>query len=480
MLRSCISSLVLLTAQAYEAGRAPLPVPEFTIDLDKDPEHRFDEVVAHFNATIQELVATFVNPAVLSLTQQFDEHRGEETPELQAELRGIARQASVPLDALHTVSFLYELTALMVPIENITWPWAADSMQLPDTLAKSSFPSLLGRIGCTGVLIKDDEGSVYHGRNLDFSFAKWLQNLTYLGTFVKNGTEVFTMQSIAAYPMVLTGMRRGPNGYTIEINTRFLDHFGGNDELMKNIFTEKRTASGFVKRKILEEIDNYEDAVEAFSTRPYIATEYSIISGVKKGIILARNPDGLAYKIDLKDEDRYIIMTNFDYVYGDIRERFDYTSVMGVGHSRRKGAMKLLDQTPTFTPESLMELMFKKEVAAKDTIFQVVFNVEKDSLVSRLPFCEACDGCVEKNQCVSAKEYCCSGRSHFTLQCGSHSAAHAFRCGCVADGGCRLTRPGHRNSTFGDEDCCSMESYAAAECPGGRKCGKNPDSYRIV
>lgn len=455
-------------------ARPALPVPEFTIDLDKDPEHRYDEVIAHFNSTVQKLVDIYAKPALLDVTAQFAEHRGEEDPELQGEINGIARNLGIPNHVIQTVAFLYEVSSLMVPLENITWPWAA---AFSKELGATNLASAFGGFGCTGIIIKDEEGSVYHGRNLDFAFTKYFQNMTYLGTFTKGGKELFTIQTIAAYPMLLTGWRRGSNGYTIEINSRFLDHWGGNGQMLNNIFnSEHRPPSGWTKRKILETIDNYEDAVEAFSTRPYIATEYNIISGVRKGVILARNPDGNAYTIDLKDDDRYIIMTNFDYIWGDLKEHFDPTSVMGIGHSRRKGAMKLLDQTPTFTPESLMDLMFNKEVAAKDTLFQAVFNVEKDTLITRLPFCEACDGCVETNQCVSGKEFCCSMGSHYTLECAAHSATHSFRCGCLPDGACRLARPAHLiNSSVGTEDCCSLEDHFSLECPGGRKCGrKNP------
>jgi len=455
-----------------------LPVPEFTIDLDRDPEHRYDEVIAHFNDTVQELVQTFMKGPMVGFCDQFTSHRGEENPELQGELRGIAREANVPVSVIQTMAFLYEFDTIMVPLENVTWPWSNEE-PLPAGFGKDNLMSAFGGFGCTGIIVRDDEGTVYHGRNLDFAFAKWLQNMTYMGTYVKGGAELFTIQTIAAYPMLLTGWRRGSNGYTIEINTRFLDHWGGNSDLVKNMMDQTRTPSGWTKRKILEEIDNFEEAVEAFSTRPYMAPEYSIISGVKKGTILGRNPDGNAYKIDLKDEDRYIIMTNFDYVYGDLKEHFDPTSVMGIGHSRRKGAMKLLDQTVSITPEGLMELMFNKEVAAKDTIFQAVFNVEKDTIHTRLPHCEACDGCVDTNQCVSDKEVCCSMGSHFTLECGSHPAAHAFRCGCLPDGTCRLRRP-FKNSSVGVEDCCSLEDHASPDCPGGRKCGKAPSTMTEI
>merc|ERR1712070_1119555 len=211
----------------------------------------------------------------------------------------------------------------------------------------------------------DDDGTVYHARNLDFSFAEYLQPLTYTGVFTKGGQEVFRAQTIAAYSAVLTGMRKGPNGYTIEINTRFGDHIGANVDLVENIFTKKAPLSGWTKRKILENHDNYEDAVEAFSHTPYVATEYNIIAGVKKGIIIGRNPDGPAYTIPL-NKSKYIIMTNFDYIYHDIREWFDPTGGKGIGHPRRIAAEKILKAADILTPGVLFGALNDFEVMAKD------------------------------------------------------------------------------------------------------------------
>jgi hypothetical protein len=247
-------------------------------------------------------------------------------------------------------------------------------------------------VGCTGIIATSDEdGTVYHARNLDFSFAEYLQPMTYTGIFTKGGAEVFRAQTIAGYASILTGMRKGPNGFTIEINTRFPDHFGGNSEMIKNVFTNKITPSGFTKRKILEDHDNYEDAVEAFSTTPYCATEYNIISGVKKGTILGRGADGLAYQLPLSESGKkYIIMTNFDYIWGDIREIFDPTGGNGIFHPRRKPAEDLLDNADSITGELLFDVINDFAVMAKDTIFQVIMDVETGLWNASLPECAKC------------------------------------------------------------------------------------------
>merc|ERR1712070_539519 len=246
--------------------------------------------------------------------------------------------------------------------------------------------------GCTGIIATSDEdGTVYHARNLDFSFAEYLQPMTYTGIFTKGGSEIFRAQTIAGYAAILTGMRKGPNGYAIEINTRFPDHWGGNSEMIKNVFTNKISLSGWTKRKILEEQDNYEDAVEALSTTPYCSTEYNIVSGVKKGTILGRGADGLAYQMPLIESDKkYIIMTNFDYNWGDIREMFDPTGGNGIFHPRRKPAQDLLDNADSITSELLFDVINDYAVMAKDTIFQVIMNVETGLWNASLPECTKC------------------------------------------------------------------------------------------
>jgi len=45
---------------------------------------------------------------------------------------------------------------------------------------------------CTGILaINSEDGTVYHGRNLDFSPADALNKLLYIGVFKKGGKEIF-------------------------------------------------------------------------------------------------------------------------------------------------------------------------------------------------------------------------------------------------------------------------------------------------
>jgi len=394
----------LCLAVAFGTGPR-LPTPEFKIDLDESPEERFTEVIQHFQQPLADFVEYLhaSSPVVKLLADLVAAKRGKENDELQREIQGIAKVANVAAAEIHAIQMLYELNTLMVPIVNFTG--VTDLDKIADAMDAVEAASLLNwqdgsfpiRFGCTGIIATDKEdGSVYHGRNLDFSFSKYLQAMTYTGIFTKGGAEVFRAQTIAGYTSILTGMRTGTNGFTIEVNTRFAGHFGDNGKMFRNLFKHKREISGWSKRKILENIDNYEDAVQAFSTTPYAASEYNIIAGVKKGVILARDPDGVAFQLPLNESKTdYVIMTNFDYPWHDVKELFDPTSVKGIGHSRRKLAQKVLNAAPVITPAVIFDALNDDGAMSKETIFQVIMNVEKGLWNASLPACVKCGRGVE-------------------------------------------------------------------------------------
>eukprot|EP00929_Paragymnodinium_shiwhaense_P069708 TRINITY_DN3516_c0_g2_i1.p1 TRINITY_DN3516_c0_g2~~TRINITY_DN3516_c0_g2_i1.p1 ORF type:complete len:437 (+),score=103.79 TRINITY_DN3516_c0_g2_i1:65-1312(+) len=355
----------VLLSLASASGAAPRPVPQFDIDLDAAPEQRFVEVVKHFNSTLQNFYETiFVKePLVRALVWGLMKKRGPEAdPEFAAEIRGVAQAAGIPETAIQTVQFLYELQTLMVPIDNITLPWHGP--------------------GCTGIVAKSkSDGMVYHARNLDFSPKFFMQNLTYVGIFKSGGKEVFRAQMVAGWNSVATGMKKGANGFTVEVNTRFPDHKGGDSEMLHNLLKEKRMPNGWVLRKILQNAKDYEEAVQLASTEKMIATMFVIMAGVKKGTILSRAPDGIVYKMTLGEpnymcRDDYIIQTNFDFYWHDVKEFFDPTTRKGMGHSRRKAAQKILNATSDITPEILYSTITDYDVQAKDTMFQAIMNVE--------------------------------------------------------------------------------------------------------
>jgi hypothetical protein len=339
------------------------PVPEYEINLDLPPEQRFAAVLTDFNVSLTALYNDVLtkDPVLKKVLFDFVAQRGDENEELQGEIEGVAKACNLPVTGVHALQFLYELGTLMIPIENITIPWRGP--------------------GCTGIIAADKNGSVYHGRNLDFSPEHYMQKIVYSGKFTKGGKEVFRAQMMAGYSCVVTGMKMGANGFSYETNTRFPGSEGENKAMIHNLLVEKRALNGWTVRKVLETVPDFETAVQTLSTAKYVAPMYNIMSGVKKGAILARDPDSLAFKLTLGQSNPqcrsdYIIMTNFDFWWGDIREWFDPTA-REIGHPRRLIAQAVLNATTPLTPEIISSALSTKGVLAFDTIFQAMINVEK-------------------------------------------------------------------------------------------------------
>jgi hypothetical protein len=377
-LRFASAAVLLQSSAASSPSRRLAPI--FDIDLDASPDKRYEKVVSNFNSSIQTIYQEFFfglkGDAVRALLFGLAAKRGKEVDvELQGEIEGIAKLTGLPVYGVHSIQMLYELNTLMVPIENITLPWTGP--------------------GCTGIIaMNKEDGMVYHGRDQDFSPAHILQDLVYTGVFKKGGKELFKAQMIAAFTMPLTGMRSGANGFTFETNTRY---FSKNEEkdMLKNLLKEKRPFNNWSVRKAAEECEDYECFIQKVSVAKYVAPMYNIISGVKKGAILARGTDGVTHQLTLGQpnygcRDDYIIVTNFDFWDHDIKEWFDPTSEKGLFHPRRIAAQKLLNTSEALTPDVVFSVIDDDNVRATDTIYQALMSVEAGVFNVSLPACKKC------------------------------------------------------------------------------------------
>lgn len=379
--------LFVLAAAAFAQGRTDLLT--FTIKLDDAPEVRFKEVNTHFNKTINDFASQWLKETlVMDIINDLAKARGPETDEYQAELNGIASVTGVSVKALQVMGLAYELSEMIMPaIENLTHfdvdlsSAAEYGIRSLEGLTKAQWP--FSGPGCTGIIGTCADGTVNHVRNLDFSPGPFMQSVVYDGRFTRGGKEVFRAQMMAGYSNIVTGMRMGPDGWTYETNTRFPAANGGNKVVFHNLFKEKRLLNGWIVRKTLESAATYDAAVAAISTTPWTAPMYCIISGVKKGTILARDPDGVAHQMVLGQKNfecraDYIIMTNFDYFWHDLREWFDPTGEQGhgLGKPRRLAAQKVLNASVPLTADVMWSAINNLGDMAADTIFQALMNVE--------------------------------------------------------------------------------------------------------
>jgi hypothetical protein len=189
----------LVTASIYLAAALPagprLPIPEFSISLDASPEDRFTEVLQYFKSDLQRFVAHLhgTNPVVKLLLAELVKHRGPENDELQGEIRNVAKVTGLPEADVHALQMFYEFNTIMVPIENFTGVRSNMSVkEIAGVLASPVATNLRMSVGCTGIVAMDDaDGTVYHARNLDFSFSAYMQAMAFTGIFTRKGLEVF-------------------------------------------------------------------------------------------------------------------------------------------------------------------------------------------------------------------------------------------------------------------------------------------------
>jgi len=103
-----------------------------------------------------------------------------------AEVDAIAKLSGLPFDRLFFLNFMYEY---------------------------STFKA------CTSMLVRNDKGKVFHGRNMDFEMWELVSKITVNVEYQKNGKKLFSIDSIAGMAFALTGTRHG--AYAITEDTRF-------------------------------------------------------------------------------------------------------------------------------------------------------------------------------------------------------------------------------------------------------------------
>lgn len=398
MLTSIFLVVLVFYTSLARVAEARREVKEYVINLDLEPEVRYAELLPEFNSTVWGFWDKyFAHDKVLrDALYLITDIRGKETDEMQREIQGLSEASKLPLKFVQAVQMLYELQTLMVPIVNFT-SLANHGIDATNGTLVNEIPKAwkaLSHIpwrgpGCTGIIATNKaDGTVNHARNLDFTPVPFMTNLVYTGIFKKGGNEIFRSQMIAGYTQVITVYKPGKNGFAIERNTRYTNHVGGNEDMLKHLLGG-RPLNGWTLRKIAENAADYEAAVQSISTSPYVSTEYAIVSGVKKGTIISRNPDSVAHtqvlgrpEGNFEEPADYIIMTNFDFFWHDVREYFDPTGTKpgGIFHPRRKMAQTILNATldsgAPLTAEVLFNVINAPGVLA-DTIFQAVINVEK-------------------------------------------------------------------------------------------------------
>eukprot|EP00930_Biecheleria_cincta_P063626 TRINITY_DN4916_c0_g1_i2.p1 TRINITY_DN4916_c0_g1~~TRINITY_DN4916_c0_g1_i2.p1 ORF type:complete len:401 (+),score=55.10 TRINITY_DN4916_c0_g1_i2:51-1253(+) len=273
-------------------------VPSFDIHLETAPELRWAEVTRYYMTDILAMGETFNR----TLHNKFaDDYLKEWVDVLNSrvpkyfldELRGMEKIINSPL-------------------------WTADRLMLFNNLYELESPTM-----CSGILAAQQDGTVIHGRNMDYSFLYKMPDgsthdwpdVTYDVNFWREGKKIITM---VGWPLLVgahTAMRY--DGWTFEQNTRTTNNHS------LNLEAAKQGALPFAMqiRHLLQTIPDFSTALAKIASTNWMAPQYFIMAGAGKfeGAVLTidRAPEHLAttppiQRIDAAKGIWHLLQTNDD------------------------------------------------------------------------------------------------------------------------------------------------------------------------
>jgi hypothetical protein len=151
--------------------RGVTEVPSYVINLDLDPQDRYNELIPHFNDTVWEFYTDYFlqYPGLRHLLLNISEVRGPENDEITGELEGFAAMTKLPFEFLKAMQMFEEIQTMMIPVVNFSdvrerrarFPNGYEDLDL--------FPASIGG-SCTAIIATNAaDGMVYQARNLDVS-----------------------------------------------------------------------------------------------------------------------------------------------------------------------------------------------------------------------------------------------------------------------------------------------------------------------
>jgi hypothetical protein len=289
------TALLLGTVSALAAlAQADTPpyqnLPSFKIDLDLHPSQRFVEVTTALKPQITKMCDDYLHLTPGFVRDFFEKH------ENIIKMRHLGNYEEV------------------VSIANI--------IEMPTYITLMlNYAFELGDALCTSVVARQADGTVIHGRNMDFAFPDAMRNATYIGQFYKNGKHLYDAVMFGGYTGVASASRAGQ--YTFTLNARNViksveEYF----TIMGEIF-EGRPEIGLATRDAIEQCADYDCMINTWSAMTTVVPMYLIIAGTSpnQGAVISKDPKGVANVRTLTDDTWYLLQTNDDHFAGVCQQR---------------------------------------------------------------------------------------------------------------------------------------------------------------
>lgn len=241
---------------------------------------------------------------------------------------------------------------------------------------------------CTSIVARSENGTLYHGRNLDFGlFLGWdpvnhtwqttslLKPLIVQLHFYRGNTTAYRAVTYAGYTGILTAF--SPGRFSLTINERFRINGGYVGILEWILGMRNQQWLGFLTRKVMEKCESYLCAQKMLAKLPLVAPVYFILSGTSpsEGCVITRGRNSfniwpLGQRQTNQTGDWYLVQTNYDQwarppLYDD----------------RLTPAIICMDQFGNEdVPQSLTNVLSTRPILNKLTTYTAIMSAEKDML----------------------------------------------------------------------------------------------------
>ena len=348
------------TAQRSSSNNSPaaqpVPAKRYVVNLDLPPEQRWTEIVKDHEESIIRLIQSMKQslPSELaSLVSTLGEDVDKYMPyPYGQELVGIANAlTNTTVSDAVLGNILYELTAY----GNRKFVESGKHVKM-----------------CTSIVAQTVNGTIYHGRNLDYDFPDLLRDLTIIVDFQQGGQTMYTGTTFAGLIGLATAQK--PHTYTISVNERNTGTWWMN--AFEALIAGTHGITFLLVRDVAsnKEMD-FESAINSLANSRVIAPSYIIVGGAKpgEGVVITRDRTASKdlWRMDPENDRWYLVETNYDH-----------WQPPPTGDDRRDPAIKAMDGTTRarLNATSLFSVLSTPPVLNDGTTYTAVMSAAMPDL----------------------------------------------------------------------------------------------------
>ncbi|XP_062510998.1 N-acylethanolamine-hydrolyzing acid amidase-like [Corticium candelabrum] len=279
-----VSSLLLLLFCLLRgcSGDNPQIAKRYVVDLDMDPEKRWEHVVKDYTALVPSLknaILHFIPEDLVGVAEYIGSALDTYLPQpYAAEMRGISSSFNISLGEVVLLNIAYDFSAF-----------------------------------CTSIVAQNENGTIYHGRNLDYGVTSLLRKITIVVEFQRKQKTIYMGTTYVGYVGLMTGQK--PNAFTVSLDERDKGTIWMN--LLSFLLDGGQFASFLLRDTLAEDGMTYARALSKLANTSVIAPSYVIIGGIGpgEGAVITRGRDKAidVWHLNAADHRWYLLETNYDH-----------------------------------------------------------------------------------------------------------------------------------------------------------------------